>query len=287
MSSKKTNSKRKDKSVKSKSKTNSKEKVRSLNESDSELDLECNIKPESYFYFDVGFESNKKTYSINRKHIALIPLFKTMSAKNPYDSNSPLTAVHINPVYIRDDCKKNNEFWVNTIELFDVIMEYVDIWKDDIDSENYIKQDIVQTGYANQIIKEKDLELILKFADSKLEQLDDETKNSYEDNLTLRKYHTISQLNPLLKTIDGFLQMDGFANKIYAYIATIIWNCSLMDLYEVSEDTYFKELQQQHIDEWNKQTNEQISYIAEGEDEVGEDEVGEDSDSHIIITHDR
>ena len=71
----------------------------------------------------------------------------------------------------------------------------------------------------------------------------------------------ISCLNPLLKMADGFLLMDGFADKIYTYISTIIWNCSLKELSDVSDDDYFKELQAQQLEEWNKRNADQIKLV--------------------------
>lgn len=209
-------------------------------------------KPVKYFYFAAGHDASV-VYELEYKMLDLIPAYKNMISLIPNGSNTKETAVHIKPVYIRDACDKNPEFWINTIELFDVVMEYVENWKNTpIDLVNYIKKDIVQTGYANQIIKTNDLKLILKFTSMQIAKLDSDTQKSMRENLTIKKYQIISCLNPLLKMVDGFLLMHGFADKIYAYIATIIWNCSLKELDDVSGEEYFAELQRKQLIEYNK-----------------------------------
>jgi len=204
-----------------------------------------------FFYFKVGEESKYKIFRINKKHLSLVPLFKQMV--NPYDSTTEETAVYIKPIYVTDNCEKNKSFWINTIELFNVILEYVDIWKDDIPNANYIKKEEIQTGNIDQILHKKDLQLILKFVNA--------TVPENLSNLTIYKYNVISSLNPLIKMTDGFLGMEGFAYKIYAFISSIIWNCSLLEIDNVSNEQYFKELQQNQIDEWNKQNNSKIESI--------------------------
>ena len=229
------------------------------------LDVEPTKK---YFYFAVG-KNGEFIHRIEHKYLGLIPIFKSMLVLNPNGSNTPETAVPIKPSYIRGQCKKNRDFWINTPELFAVIMKYVAIWSNDnMASANYVPKDVVQTGYANQLIKRLDLQLILKYVSDQIDMLDEETKSEMEGNLTIKKYQIISCLNPLLRTADGFLGMDGFADKIYVYIATIIWNCSLMDLDAVSDDPYFKELQAEQLAQWNQRNENQIHQVLEG-DTVG------------------
>lgn len=220
---------------------------------DESLPLITEIKAPKYFYFAAGVNA-ERVYQIEHKLLDLVPMYKNMLTLIPNGSNTEETAVHIKPVYIRDECKKNPEFWINTIELFDVIMEYINNWKDTpIEDVNYIKKDIVQTGYANQILKTNDLKLILKFTSDQINKLNPKVRQKMEANHTIKKYHIISCLNPLLKMVDGFLQMSGFADKIYAYIATIIWNCSLKELDDVSDEAYFHELEKKQLAKYNEQ----------------------------------
>ena len=224
-----------------------------------------------YFYFKVTkLDSDETvTYKFDRSLASLVPLFKTMCDTSK-DSSTAETAVHIKPVYHRDTCVRNRDFWINTTELFDVIMEYVEIWKDNPKKSNYIKESCVQTGNANQIIREADLALINRFVEARLAEIAIELDIDFEQEPTQKKWHIISCLNPLLKMVDGFLQMDGFSNKIYAYISTVIWNCSMMELDDVSRDPVFKELQQYHIDEFNRINANTVDSIAESDDVVGE-----------------
>jgi hypothetical protein len=228
--------------------------------------LTDDVMEEKFFYVAIGdnIDSDLIIHKINHSHIHIMPLFKTMVTMNPTGSSTPATAIHIKPVYIRDDCKKNKQFWINTPELFNVIMKYVDIWKDPkkISDENYVKPNIVQTGYINQILRREDIKLILDYVQMELNKLPVDVQIIMENNLTIKKYHIISCMNPLLKMVDGFMQMSGFANKIYAYIATILWNCSLMELDEVSEEPYFRQLQNQQLEELNRRNADQIKFVA-------------------------
>lgn len=205
--------------------------------------------PINYFYFKVTEQNSKdvKIYKYNRKLSVLIPLFKSI-CESTEDSNSEETAVHIHPVYIKDDCKYNNEFWINTVELFDVVMNYLKIWEDNPEKANYVKKECIQTGNINQILKKEDLDLIENFINQKLS--DKKFQNPIE-----YKYQAIASLNPLIKMVDGFLGMEGFAYKIYAYITTIIWNCNMSDINHAQEDPIFKELQKVHVEEYNRLNN--------------------------------
>jgi hypothetical protein len=238
------------------------------------LSLETPETPETpeteYFYFKVSDLDLSATviYKFNRKLAVLVPLFKNMCDTSK-ESNTEETAVHIKPVYIQDDCVKNPEFWINTPELFDVVIEYIDIWKDNPKNANYIKEDCVQTGNADQIIKVKDLALINKFIDKRLVEISADSGIDFDFQPTQKKWHIISCLNPLLKMTDGFLHMSGFANKIYAYISTVIWNCSMKELNDASKDPVFKALQQAHIDEFNRINANTVDFIADSEDVVG------------------
>lgn len=223
-----------------------------------------------YFYFKVSDLELSTTiiYKFNRNLAVLVPLFKNMCDTSK-ESNTEETAVHIKPVFIQDDCVKNPEFWINTPELFDVVIEYIDIWKDNPKNANYIKEDCVQTGTVDQIIKAKDLALINKFINKRLVIISADTGIDFDLQPTQKKWHIISCLNPLLKMTDGFLHMSGFAHKIYAYISTVIWNCSMKELNDVSKDPVFKALQQAHIDEFNRINANTVDFIDESEDVVG------------------
>ena len=244
--------------------TDAKDEVKSLDDEK---------KPELRFYFKARSEDIKKpdykTYSIKHSALALIPFFKSMVDSNPKESSTAEDALTINPLYVQDDCLRNQKYYINTIELFDVIMDYVEIWQDDVKSAGYVKEDVVQTGHADQIIKALDLALLRSFMESKLSQAVEEDVLKIKESPAFKKYYKISCLNPLLKMVDTFLHMDCLTHKLYSYCATILWKCSMLEITEVSDDPYFKELQDKAIVEWNKQNANKVAAIAKGTDVAG------------------
>ena len=151
-------------------------------------------------------------YEIPKKVLSLVPLFKSMRIED--------TPVYIGPITVEDDCVVDRVYVINTAEMFDIVMEYIDIWKDKPTADNYVKPPI-HTKAITDILQKKDLDLILKYL----------KRTEARDVVPITdKLYQISKLNKLLKMVDGFLQMEGFANKIYAYIASLIINTSLMDI---------------------------------------------------------
>ena len=49
-----------------------------------------------------------------------------------------------------------------------------------------------------------------------------------------------------------YLQIQSLSNKLYAWCACLIWNTSLIDMYEATSDPYFMELQNNALEEYYK-----------------------------------
>jgi len=199
------------------------------------------------FYFKAYSDATKqiyKIYSIPYSIIDLIPFFKTLVENNPDQSISKETAFPICPILINDpDCINNSSYYINTIELFDIIIEYIEAWKSEPKKINYIKEDVVQTGYAHQILDKRDLDIINQYLTKKIADAPENDKNKIKTHVTYKKYYKIMLLAPLIRMCDEFLQMDCISNKLYVYCATILWNCSILDMAEAKTDPIFRELQ--------------------------------------------
>jgi hypothetical protein len=250
------------------------------NKIDEVTSLDPSDDVQMYFFFRVQnheLKANKlsgnlnsyKMYSISHKSACLIPFFNDMVLSSPNECSTEETSIPIIPIQILDDCLKNQVYWINTIQLFDIVIKYVKIWENNCKSAGYIKEDIIQTGNADQILKTDDLKLITEYIKSKLDQASEQDKKKIQESPTFKKYYIISSLNPLLKMVDGFLRMDCFANKLHAYIATILWKCTMLEITEVSGDSFFTELQENQINEWNHQNAKKLSITSKG-DTVGE-----------------
>lgn len=204
---------------------------------------------ELYFYYKIdGYD---KIYRIPHRAASIIPFFKSMITNNKYECLSRETCLTISPTIVNDDCTDNKTFKINTPEMHDFLEKYIDIWKDKSHKEPYIKAQYVQTGNPDQLIKPADLALLREYLENKKNNLSIEKKRELANSSVKEKYFYISALNPLLNNMYGFLGMKGLSNKINTFIATIIWNCSLFEIAEVSDSLEFKEqfnaLQQQVI----------------------------------------
>lgn len=228
----------------------------------------------SKFYFkvlnhEIPNNGNYKVYDIQYTYASLIPFFNNMMTVNPDECTTYETALVVQPIRVLDDCPENNVYWINTIQLFDTLMEYIDIWKNDHKNANYLKEQVVQTGNIEQLLKLPDLKFINKFVNTQLDLIHGKDKKKYINKPTIKKYHTIACINPLLKMVSGFLQIECLTRKLNTYIATILWNCSMLEISEVSEDPIFKQLQENAIKEWNRKNDNKIDMLSEGNAVVG------------------
>jgi hypothetical protein len=201
------------------------------------------------FYFKV--RGDKKIYNISYDAIELIPYFHSMVTSNPEQNITEETALELPTIIVPGD---HGGYLINTRELLDVIDQYVQIWKDDIKAENYIKEDyIVQTNHADSFLKPQDLDLIRLYIDHRIEEAPIDCKKMMSESVMFKKFYMISVLSPLLENTDAYLQMDGFAHKIYSYCASVLWDCSLLEISEAQNNEfhkYFSQLQEKSVEEW-------------------------------------
>mgnify|MGYP001567255942 FL=1 len=74
----------------------------------------------------------------------------------------------------------------------------------------------------------------------------------------------IEGLGILLSQVDEFLDIQSLANKIYAYMAVLIWNTSTVDFAEAMQDTQFKKAQESAVDLWLKNNPNKFAKYTKG-----------------------
>jgi len=184
------------------------------------------------FYFSVC----DKLYEISRKHLPLVPFFNTLAKHHPNDGCSALDAIEIRPMEIIDDCSLLPKYNINTREMYDFLMKYIDIWKDNIAGAHYITKPPQHLGFYYQILHESDLKAINEYLEPKLAVLNDKSE-------AFRKLYTVALINQLLRFVNGYLNMKCLTNKLYAYCAVCIWECSILEVEEMQDNPFFKLLQ--------------------------------------------
>jgi len=169
------------------------------------------------FYFMVR---NGKTYSIKRSALMLIKIFKDMTDANKLAGATIETAVILERINIDD------KYELNTSDVIDFVHSYLLLWEDNPTASDYVT-DIVQTSNVEQIIRAVDLELINNYISLLITS----------DVFTLlktpieKKKALLKSLHLLVKNIDGYLHIASLTKKLHAYIACILWGCSMRDIH--------------------------------------------------------
>jgi hypothetical protein len=170
-------------------------------------------KNDANFYYKVR---NGKLYCIKRSALMLIKIFKEMS-----DINKNIGVCEDSAV-ILEEINIDGKYKLNTYEVIEFVNNYLLLWQDNPTQADYIT-DVVQTSNVEQIIQSNDLKLI----------------NDYVNNYVLHCYDTSMQkkqaqlksLHLLVKNIDGYLRINSLTKKLHAYIACILWSCSMKDIH--------------------------------------------------------
>jgi hypothetical protein len=200
------------------------------------------------FYYKATDSS--ECYSIALNSISLIPLFKSTvdltKCADQYASEE--NAYVVSKLHFNSEFKDVPDFIITNAHLFKYIDRYVKIWESDPANANYGKEGPVTTGNPEQVLQPADVSLINDYlAEQKI----------ITDGLK-QKYDVLKTLEPLIDLADEYLQMEGFATKLYMYNGTILWNCSLKDLHEATGDPFFQKLQEQAMEYWKQQNADKL-----------------------------
>lgn len=136
-------------------------------------------------------------------------------------------------------------------EILKVAAEYLTHWQDEPGNASYVKEEVLQTNNIEQILNKFDLTLINNYVNMQYEKQTAKNRKIIETNHFKKKMFKIESLNSLLETAGGYLGIQSLTNKICAYIAALIWNCSLYELNEVFNNKEFIDMQQQTVSQWH------------------------------------
>lgn len=139
---------------------------------------------------------------------------------------------------------------LNTNRLLGWIEKYLLMWKDNSENIDYVSEDSpIQVGNPALVLNKIDLEYLEDFITSSLETYPTFDQNKYNSSTTYKRAVKIYILSELLVQAEGFLDIDSLAKKIYVYIATLFWNCSIIDVAEAEKDPIYKRIQTQLSEE--------------------------------------
>lgn len=215
------------------------------------------------FYFASG-EKPKLSFQLTEKQARLSGTFSDMldneHAEKTTQSNPIVLGIisHPDESYFGKDVVYN----INTATLLKYVVDYINLWTDDLDSSDYCTEEPVQSGDPTHYLKERDITYIENFISQwkyLTHEFDDSRYNSDPNYNRLVKIRTLSQL---ISQADNFLHIESIAKKLYIYIATIVWNTSIVDISEVESDPEFAKLQQDAITSWKLQNPEQSLHYA-------------------------
>jgi hypothetical protein len=215
----------------------------------------------SLFYFKSG-EPNATIFALTEAQAKLSGVFKSMLQNAPSDSTDEAHAVILNVVTPPVEHTDNAYYQINTNKLLSIVYEYLSIWKDRELESDYVTEGPVSTGDPSQFLKAEDVKLLDAFIAEFKSYTHDYDEFKYTNNVSYSRMVKIRTLAILLSQVDNYLDIESFAKKIYVYIATLVWNTSLVDIMEAKNDPEFLKLQQQASDSWSRNNPDKAMYVA-------------------------
>lgn len=193
--------------------------------------------------FSFGCTGSSKRYVVRIEVACMSALFKTMIETSPDKHDVSLSTI-VQP----HESKPDLSYTLNTDRLLNYVFEYMNIWKDDLANANYVKDDTaVQSSEISHVLKPCDIKFIREFL---LDNVQDMEK--YKKDSIYRRTNDIRYLGELLCQVDEYLDMKCLSNKIYAYIAVLIWNTSAIDFSNALLDDEFRKAQEVALTEWRE-----------------------------------
>ncbi len=192
-------------------------------------------------------DSNGTKY-ILKKGFEISEYFKKIAHENKsYTPLEILTTTHY------DAISKTNYF-SNTPEIVKFLINYINIWEDEIKNEDYVNNDGVCTNNIGEILKKKDIDLInnfINFNDSTVlfscdhPQINENNEILYcdtclEKSIVMRKYNLIQQISSLILTSENY-GFTGLTKKLVCFVATILWDCNQIDINVIESLETFQE----------------------------------------------
>ncbi len=136
-------------------------------------------------------------------------------------------------------------YQINTDALLRYVYKYLKLWEEHPDKANYVKVEPVQTSEISHVLKPVDINYIEEY-------LSDNMPKNVQLTISELRRKKIECLSILLSQVDEFLDIASLSNKIYAYIAVLIWNTSAVDFADAMRDVEFKKAQEAAVEAWRK-----------------------------------
>jgi hypothetical protein len=199
------------------------------------MSIEEPDSPELWTFYSA--DGNNK-YVVSQEVAKLSGVFANMVEHSTHEKAVSLSVVNQTSEY------SNLQYQINTDDMLNYVYKYFKLWENSPATANYVKIEPIQTSEISHVLKPVDLEYIESFLRDHIPDAD----LSVSD---IRK-KKIECLGVLLSQVDEFLDIESLANKIYAYIAVLIWNTSAVDFAEAMHDPEFKQAQESAIADWYK-----------------------------------
>ena len=166
------------------------------------------MEEEKLFYFGI----KNKIYKIEEKNAILVPFLNNIIEGKKYICNTPEKYLKFSEDFIINDNKK---YIINNKTTFDFIIEYINIWKNDLSDEK--QDDIIRAKYGDphKYLKKKN-------------------RKKYKKKVDYYK-KCIDILSNLLFEISEHFLMKNLSIKLQIYIATIICKCSFSEIDDLLE----------------------------------------------------
>ncbi len=186
------------------------------------------------FYSAAG----KERFTVPEKAAKLSGIFKTM-----IDNSENEKAVSLQIVdQIVDG--SDEVYQINTDNMLQYVYDYFKLWEEDTSKADYVEVAPVQTSELTHVLQEKDIRFIQNYLDNEMPEF----KGS-EQQIRRKRIETLGKL---LSQVDEFLDIQSLSNKIYTYIAVLVWNTSIVDFSDALKDPIFKAAQDAAIAQWEK-----------------------------------
>jgi len=161
-------------------------------------------------------------------------------------------------------------FKLNTTRLLKFVHEYFKLWESNPEKSNYVKVEPIHTSEFLHVLQPVDLQFITNYIHECVlyySEHNDLDIGKFNDFTSYNKKWTMTMLSELLCQVDELLDIECLSNKIYAYIAVLVWNTSAVDFSNALDCPEFKEAQEKAIQEYLQDGHE---YLARHFKETGQ-----------------
>lgn len=231
----------------------------------SNLSLDDGKEDAKMFYYKV----QNKLYAAPVNGLVLSKTLLNLHEFNKDAHTTQDDPVEIN-TFVMDNTHTTNEkvyrlatiVQINTVDQHDLINKYMTYWADNTTKADYVVKAPIKSANANAVLtNDFDYKLITEYKDCITASYTDDEKKHADKGQYYATYLLLSKFAPLMETVVGYMSMDGLGLKLAAYVATLLRNCSMTELTAASNDKMFVKMQQDAIDQWNKENPDKVEML--------------------------